>query len=1028
MKFSGLMRWGLLIWICIICTHIVYPKSTNVILNHADSLLYAGKFTEIIDYLLPLEYAFEEETDINKYHYYGLIGALYRRQNDYHKAIPYLEKQARYNISSIDDFVFLANLFACNKDYLNRNKAEYYARKALLMDNEANVFSYHKDYDIEQIGRSHYILGALAARSGNKDISEDHINWIKKNNSTFHSNLINHLQALIDSIPIQSSILMYDTIRPNAQKLIKESIIHNGISEISLKNLFKDDDMVYKENLDSVVFISDVAQYLRNVFYIEDSYGIEDINKSVPLIRKAMEISNRYDFHKAPSLELCELNMRLGRADYFLKRYDSAITWFLLSYNYSRKLKDGIFYKIQALGEIADIYLAKGEKYNAIIYADEMLENLVQLATNGRMNAEILIYLSRYASILFNTGYNHMAEEFYKIIFDYMPKHSRAYTLACNNYATNLFLNKNREEACYYYSLLKDAALAPQTISNLTISYLELNKLLEAEASFSEYYEQNLSLLEKILKGFTERVWENYWEKDGYLFYLTSNYLAHRIASEKSMITGYSACILSKEFPLEYKKYRNQIFASSLDSRIKTDYEKYINYQHGLSSSALTLPEKIQLVNTVDSLEQSLIKQIDFNGKLQCRLSDYKSVLNSLKRDEVAVEFCEYIDLIDNSQTPKYAAYIISPEYKCPVFVVFGDKIEISNKIFNSYKDELTINELYNNSDIYEIIWKPLMPYLNNKRKVYFSPVGELSLLNHQLLMTDKSRLESMFEMRRVSSTSILANRQKEENQGYKDMVLYGDINYNSTYEDIEKETVQCNNAADSAFLSQNKKDVREGWRLLQYARQEIDSIQSIIQKYDLSSIIYLGANANEKAFKSLDFNAPSIIHVATHGFSYFNNDEDEKRNKIKSLSPYTSESALMSWTGLLFAGANCDIKDIDCIDNFDDGLLTANEISHLHFDGVNLVVLSACKTGLGISDAFGLTTGLQKAFKLAGCQSILMSLWQVPDESTALLMTKFYEALLSGHNRHAALKIAMQKVREIYPDPYYWGAFVILD
>lgn len=180
MKFSGLMRWGLLIWICIICTHIVYPKSTNVILNHADSLLYAGKFTEIIDYLLPLEYVFEEETDINKYHYYGLIGALYRRQNDYHKAIPYLEKQARYNISSIDDFVFLANLFACNKDYLNRNKAEYYARKALLMDNEANVFSYHKDYDIEQIGRFHYILGALAARSGNKDISEDHINWIKK--------------------------------------------------------------------------------------------------------------------------------------------------------------------------------------------------------------------------------------------------------------------------------------------------------------------------------------------------------------------------------------------------------------------------------------------------------------------------------------------------------------------------------------------------------------------------------------------------------------------------------------------------------------------------------------------------------------------------------------------------------------------------------------------------------------------------------------------------------------------------------
>ena len=64
----------------------------------------------------------------------------------------------------------------------------------------------------------------------------------------------------------------------------------------------------------------------------------------------------------------------------------------------------------------------------------------------------------------------------------------------------------------------------------------------------------------------------------------------------------------------------------------------------------------------------------------------------------------------------------------------------------------------------------------------------------------------------------------------------------------------------------------------------------------------------------------------------------------------------------------------------------------------------------------------------MAGTQSILMSLWKVPDESTALLMTKFYEALLNGHNRHEALKIARKKISEIYPDPYYWGAFVILD
>lgn len=135
-----------------------------------------------------------------------------------------------------------------------------------------------------------------------------------------------------------------------------------------------------------------------------------------------------------------------------------------------------------------------------------------------------------------------------------------------------------------------------------------------------------------------------------------------------------------------------------------------------------------------------------------------------------------------------------------------------------------------------------------------------------------------------------------------------------------------------------------------------------------------------------------------------------------------------MSWTGLLFAGANNHIKE-PCIKNsINDGVLTAYDISTLHLDGSKLVVLSACNTANGICNDFGVTVGLQRAFKTAGVQSILMSLWQVPDDSTAILMTRFYEALFNGHNQYESLKIAMDKVKEIYPDPYYWGAFVILD
>lgn len=1022
------MRRVFIILYCLISLQFVYSKSTNTFLNHADSLVYEGKFAEIVKYLLPLEGEFEGETDINKYHYYGLISGWYLRQNDYYSAIPFLEKQAHCNQARVNDFLFLANIFSCDKKFIDRNKAEYYARKGLLIDDEANRLSFSKDYTDKPIGRLHYILGGLAASYGNKVISAEHLNWINKNTGTVDIDLIKHLQTLIDSIPNQNSIIAYDTIRPNSHKLIKESLVNNGVLASLAKDLFKQDNEVDEEDLDSILATSNIAHYRRNVFYIEDKYVLADIEKSVLLLRKAHEISNIPEFYKTPSLELCELYMRLGRCDFFLKQYDSAIIWFLLSYSTSRKLSDGIFYNVQALGEISDIYLEKGEKHNSILYADEMLENIVALALRGGINQDILLYLSRYANVLSNTGYDTIAEDFYKLIIEFAPNQSNAYSMACNNYATHLFLHNKRDEAYHYYLLIKDTMPNPATISNLSIAYLSSDKKLDAEKAFNEYYEKNLSTLENVLRRFTESEWDNYWEKDGYQFYICSNYLASNISTKESLIKGYNACVLSKSLPLIYKKTLNRILSSSIDTEIKTDYAKYTMYLRKLSSSVNTLSEKGDIISDLTKIEQSLIQKVNFNDKLRHLINDYSSVANSLNQDEIAIEFCQYLDILNAKSY--YGAYIISPEYKCPVFVVIGDEIELSNTIFNAQKDDLTINELYKQSDICDLIWGPIMPYLKNKHTVYFSPVGELSLLNHQLLRIKDSMLGELFDMRRVYSTHSIGEYMHNNGCKYNDIALFGDINYNSTYEDMSNANKQSNDVSNHPRLNKNK-DVRDGWSNLKHTRQEVDSIQSIIKKHDLYSISYLGMNATEEAFKAFDFNSPSIIHVATHGFTYFNNDDDEKRNKITSVSPHTFESVLMSWSGLLFAGANSDLikqTSIHNIQNVDDGILTANEISRLHLDGSNLVVLSACNTGLGINDTFGLTVGLQKAFKMAGAKSILMSLWQVPDESTALLMTKFYEALFNGHNRHEALMIAMQEVRKIYPDPYYWGAFVILD
>jgi CHAT domain-containing protein len=196
-----------------------------------------------------------------------------------------------------------------------------------------------------------------------------------------------------------------------------------------------------------------------------------------------------------------------------------------------------------------------------------------------------------------------------------------------------------------------------------------------------------------------------------------------------------------------------------------------------------------------------------------------------------------------------------------------------------------------------------------------------------------------------------------------------------------------------------------------------------------------LGQDVLEARIKSS--NSPFILHLATHGFFLPSQGQiDDKAdqstvtsNTVYSIQDRLSEKKLtdnpLLRSGLALAGANTWLRRGTLPEKAEDGILTAEDVSGMDLSNTEVVVLSACQTALGDVIVGEGVFGLQRAFVLAGAQTLVMSLWKVPDEQTKELMIDFYNRLLSGKPRAEALREAQLAMKEKYPNPYYWGAFI---
>ena len=508
----------------------------------------------------------------------------------------------------------------------------------------------------------------------------------------------------------------------------------------------------------------------------------------------------------------------------------------------------------------------------------------------------------------------------------------------------------------------------------------------------------------------------------------------------------YNSLIFSKGLLLNAT---NQMYHEILKSEDKSLIKKFGDWRKIKEQLAKAYTQSEQEKTTIktDSLEKSatqLERELNQQSKAFAQIqsqnqTDWKAIQQTLKADECAVEI---VRLETNQDTIiRYVALILTPETKQnPELIVLKNGYEMEQKLVKLYRNLIKFKRPDSQSyeNFFGVIALKIKELNPNAKKIYFSPDGVYHQVNLQTLFNPETQnyVLNEWDIYYVSNTRELV-LDKEKGIGSnlkKEAVLFGYPQY-----DLNKEPDKTSEEKEeerSITFYDGERDITQSVNIseLPATKAEVEQIrlhfqENATEKWHVKA--YLAHEATEATLKDLD--SPGVLHIATHG--YFLSDVKTDKNAAKMMHIQTGKALQnpLLRSGLMLAGAQNTLKnDTTNVRQIsaqnEDGILTAYEVSNLNLFGTELVVLSACETGLGeIRNGQGVY-GLQRSFAVAGAERIVMSLWTVNDEATGELMKLFYQNWLSGMAKYEALRQAQLSLQKDFPHPYYWGAFVMIE